>query len=91
MSSTTLRGDGTTTRQIIEAPENAIYIWVNADTSYPKQIARRHGRLDLEFRSPTWLERNSAGIFADVVVDHAVRLSVEAIDKLDHIKIRRNR
>ena len=70
-----IRKMGKTTRQIENAPPNAIYIWVNADVNLPKRIAKRLGRNDIRFVSPSWIEHGIRGLGKPVVVDHATRLT----------------
>lgn len=75
------RGSGRTSRQIMEAPRSSIYIWPNADLSYPMNIARVMGRHDLVFHWVGYLERDTymlRGVNNWVVVDHSVALSETA-------------
>ena len=46
------RGDGTTTRQIQEAPKGAVYLWPHVRSLfYVQLLAQRLGRDDLECKS----------------------------------------
>ena len=71
---------GETTQQIKAAPLNAVFVWVNSDIRYPKALAAKLGRDDLEIRPISWLKPNSVRgrRFSGVVVDHAVQFSSEA-------------
>ena len=70
------RRTGTTTQQIKAAPKGAIFIWINPDIEYPRLLANKLGRHDLQFRPPSWLVRGWQGIgLTGVVIDHAVRLT----------------
>jgi len=74
------RQTGRTTRQIIDAPKNAIYVWpFRSSIIYAKRIAREYGREDLEI-IPECLFRpykiqSRRGV--SVVIDHATELSRE--------------
>jgi len=72
-----MRGDGKTTRQMLAAPEGAYYIWVNANTSYPKSLARKLHREDLHIIGPEHLFQKFAGTTKQFVVDHAAILREE--------------
>ncbi len=66
------RQAGVTTRQIEAAPHGAVFIWVTGDVNYPRAIAVRLGRDDLEFVAPSFLECGRAlGSTKKVCVDHA--------------------
>ena len=69
---------GTTTAQIKQAQQGAVFIWVNADIRYPKQLARQLGRDDLQIVSPSWLDsyRWQGKTFPWIEVDHAAKLTV---------------
>jgi len=55
------------------APKNALFIWCNKHTEYPKQLARKLGREDLRIFSPGFLaEGRWRGMtFTGIVTDHA--------------------
>lgn len=66
------RGEGTTTSQIISAPPRSVFVWVNGSLTYPKQLARKLGRLDLQIVGPRWLEYGWVGVrIPGLVIDHA--------------------
>ena len=67
------RREGTTTRQMLDAPKDAYYVWVHADVWYPKMIAEKIGRADLRIVPPSAL-RSLRGRRVHVVVDHAAEL-----------------
>ncbi len=70
------RRSGETTKQMEEAPKDAVFIWVNEHLSYPRDLARKLGRDDLFIKSPSWLEKNYYGLsLTGVVLDHAVYLN----------------
>jgi hypothetical protein len=67
---------GTTTRQMTEAPIGAVYVWCNEKRGYPRDLARSLGRDDLRIISPFDVEHGYfRGRSVDVVVDHATRLT----------------
>lgn len=77
---------GKTTKQMMEAPEYAVFVWCNTHLSYALRLARRIGRSDLEVVSPSWIDgpcwrgRKLSG----VVVDHATRLTGRQFDALEY-------
>jgi hypothetical protein len=72
-----MRQTGITTKQIQEAPQKAVYIWVNSRLRYPKELAYFLGRTDIEFVAPHWIHSQSwrGRKLSGIVVDHAARLS----------------
>lgn len=67
------RGIGITKGQIEGAPPNAVYVWCNGVLSYPRDLAKRVGRNDIEFVAPHWLRlRAWAGSGRPIVLDHAL-------------------
>jgi hypothetical protein len=87
---TDYRGTGRTTEQMKSAPVGAVFIWCNSNLAYPKGLAEKLGRQDLQIESPSWLSfRNIAGReFVGVVVDHASHLDAEALYALDQLRTR---
>jgi hypothetical protein len=80
-----MRGSGTTTRQIKDAPHGAYYVWVNYATSYPKKLAEKLGRTDLVFIGPDNIFEKLVGTEKQVVVDHATALkSPDRLALLNH-------
>ena len=70
------RGTGRTTRQIKDAPPGAIYVWCNNRTEYPKMLALKLGRGDIEVVPPVWLVQGWVGrTLTGIVIDHAARLN----------------
>lgn len=68
------RQTGITTRQIKNAPKDAVFIWRSFQSlSYPQEIAKREGRDDLRIVSLSWLEpRHWRGRrFPEIILDHA--------------------
>lgn len=72
-----VRRKGATTKQMTEAPQYAVFVWMHGDLEYPRDLARHLQRDDLEIVSPMWLDnRRWMGLrLRGVVVDHAVLLS----------------
>lgn len=85
------RGIGRTTKQIKNAPQNSTFIWCNSDISYPKEIARKLGRDDIEIRTPGYIGlQKHRGCRRPIVIDHAVndvssafRQGIEYADAMD--------
>lgn len=67
------RQTGRTTNQMVEAPPDSVFVWVNAHTGYPRDLAARLGRKDLRVVGPDWLNAGREGMTyrGSVVVDHA--------------------
>lgn len=71
-----MRGEGTTTKQMLEAPHGAVFIWCNHHLDHPKFLAKKHNRTDLEIVSPGWLDYGWIGReLTGIVVDHATYLN----------------
>lgn len=71
------RGTGRTTRRMQAAPQRAVFVWRNSLLDYPRHLACKIARDDLEIVGPHWLGgryymgRDLTG----VVLDHDVHLS----------------
>ncbi len=77
------RGNGETTRQMLNAPHGAVFVWCNGRTAYPEQLARILGRVDLQVVPLSWLtcyDYWRGRRFPGVVIDHAAELSSEGAD-----------
>ena len=68
---------GNTTRQMQEAPQKSVFVWVNGHLDYPRQLAKSLGRDDLKIVSPDWLSdhRWFGLVFSGIVLDHAAALN----------------
>jgi hypothetical protein len=66
------RGTGRTTKLILSAPKNSLFIWCNGHLSYPKSLAKNLERDDLEIVSPGFLmsDKWRGRIFSGIVIDH---------------------
>ena len=73
------RRTGTTTRQMQTTPKNAVFIWCHAQIHYPRLLAQKIGRDDLQIKSPAWLENRlfRGSELTGIVVDHATMLNNE--------------
>jgi len=72
------RGTGRTKRQMVGAPQNAVFVWCNGALSYPKDLARSIGRGDLRIAPPSYLNEpgnHASRLTTALVVDHAAQLS----------------
>jgi hypothetical protein len=81
---------GTTTQQLSDASISAIYVWCNSDLDYPKHLAKKLQRTDLFIVNPSWLTeyRWRGQTFNDVIVDHALDLTLEQSEALMEIRFR---
>lgn len=69
-------GRGRTHSQMQEAPQKAVFVWVNGLLDYPKLLAHKIGREDLEIVAPYWLEEHWRGReLTGLVIDHACQLT----------------
>lgn len=86
----TQRGTGLTTSQMKDAPQGAVYIWVNRDFRYPMSLAKAIGRYDLKIESPSWIsgQRWRGLQLSGLVVDHAVRLTDDELENWQFAKER---
>lgn len=75
---------GRTTRQIIGAPVNAIYVCPTSSVSYYVNLAWNLDRADLNFVGPTWIRQERLRGQLNIVIDHAVYLEESVIDMLDY-------
>lgn len=78
------RQSGKTTKQMTDAPENAVFIWCNGHMAYPELLARAIGRDDLAIWPLHRLSaRNLRGRkFSALVLDHAAYISEEASEAI---------
>lgn len=78
------RQTGRTTRQMETAPIGSLFIWVNARLDYPKLLAARLGRTDLQIISPGKLEQGAIALrgqrFSSILIDHAALLTDDQWD-----------
>lgn len=69
------RGTGLTSRQMLTAPNRAVFVWVTfSSLCYARALARSLGRCDLEIVPPSWLDRQQDPS-RPIVVDHAAGLT----------------
>jgi len=71
------RCTGRTTKQMLAAPRNAVYVQNAGPHTYHKLLAAHLHRDDLRIISPDQIENTLHGKVVDVVVDHAARLTDE--------------
>lgn len=64
-----------TTKQMIAAPKDSVFVWLNCDLAYPRDLAKSLGREDLVIVPPQWLSDGWRGReLSGLVVDHSLRL-----------------
>ena len=83
------RGDGETSRQMLAAPQGAVFVWNNNHIAYAKALARRLGREDLVVVRLEWLTGNAwrGTTLTGLVIDHAAGLTVEQADRASCIRV----
>jgi hypothetical protein len=72
------RGTGRTTRQMLAAPQDAVFISCRAArVRYDRDLAAKHGRQDLLVLAPNWLTgwRWQGLRLTGIVVDHDAELN----------------
>ena len=73
----TNRGSGRTTGQMLEAPMGAVFVWCGSNLDYPRLLAERIGRTDLQLERLSWLldySRLAGRRIPAVIVDHAAEI-----------------
>ena len=75
-----VRGSGMTRHQIENAPQGALFVWINSQLDYPKTMAIAVGREDVRIVSLTVLSHLNVHMFQGctfpaVILDHAIRLT----------------
>lgn len=77
-----LRQSGRTTKQMIEAPRGAFFVWPGENLGYPRALAAEVDRDDLQIVGPSWLRhRVAAAVDCGLVVDHAAWSFLNAREK----------
>lgn len=77
-----MRNLGKTTKQLIDAPKNSIYVWVNGKVDYPKRLAAYLGRDDIKIVPQSFIgDQKLRGINNPIVLDHAVHLTHEQFNE----------
>lgn len=66
----------------MEAPRHAVYVWVNFLLNYPRSLAHRVGRDDLEIIAPEHMLRSGfmGRELTGIVLDHATVLDSRQLD-----------
>ena len=84
------RQTGRTKQQMLNAPQGAVFVWVNHHIDYPRALAYNIDRRDLKIVAPSWLDqRNTRGHeFSGIVVDHAADLSEDQLYALQCARIK---
>lgn len=80
---------GKTTRQMLDAPKNALYIWCNDILNYPRYLALYLGRDDLEIVGLSVLREGGGNKlkgreFTGVILDHAAKTSLDEWECYQH-------
>lgn len=69
------RRTGRTTAAMLAAPRGAIYVWCNGHLGYPRDLAKKLGRDDLQIVGPDYvIQYRFAGLKVPVATDHALRI-----------------
>lgn len=74
---------GTTTRQMLDAPQDSIYVWPDHHLAYPATLALLLDRTDLRIVSPGWLTPEhilGEHPLPTIIRDHAAQLTGQQWD-----------
>lgn len=75
--------EGKTTKQMLQAPRGAVYVWCNNYIGYPTRLSKALSRSDLSIISPRSLNSQIiCGHYPVIVIDHAAEISDEQRDLL---------
>ena len=75
------RGAGKTTEQMKAAPVGAVFVWCNDRIEYARRLAHFLSRPDLKIKPRSWVRGGGwQGLRAAVVVDHAARAFMSALE-----------
>lgn len=67
------RQTGRTTQLLKYTPKGGIFVWCNNYIEYPKELARRLERLDIQVKPASWLGiKRVQGLNIPVVIDHTL-------------------
>lgn len=92
MSDMTNRGSGQTTKQMVAAPKDAIFVWpVSRSLSYAKELARYLSRKDLVIISQEHMEERLQASTRPIIIDHGCRLTARQADMVDYINAKKAR
>lgn len=83
------RGDGETTRQMLAAPNGAVFVWCNKFTSYAKSLVHHLMRDDLVVVPVGWLTGDGwrGQTLPGLVIDHAAQLTESQADSACCIRV----
>lgn len=85
-----LRGSGTSSRQMLDAPIGSVYIVKNIGTrAYFLDLANHLGRIDLDIQPASVLDGHtlSGRELSGIVIDHAVDLTYAQLKKRNWLEI----
>lgn len=88
-----MRGTGRTTKQIITAPKNAIYLCKNLiETKMYKEIAIENNRQDLTFiHTGSFHQKKLMGLRKYLIIDHAIKVGYDINhETFDYINFHNN-
>lgn len=96
IESTYARDRDTSTRQntltataMMKAPLGASYVWCNNELWYPIELCKKLRRPDIRIHWPRWLDTNAPhSVRGQIIVDHALRLTPEQRELINHINER---
>lgn len=82
-----LRQTGVTAKQMQDAPNGAIYVWVNGQLDYPRRLAENLNRTDLVIVSPGSVRLETVvGRRVALIVDHACRWTRGIAEAADYLR-----
>lgn len=80
------RQTGRTTRQMLAAPKNSFYVWANESLSYPRSLAMKLDRNDLQIKPLSWLRLDNVRgrRILTVTIDHAAPWNDETVAVMEY-------
>ncbi len=83
------RGTGRTTKQIKNLPLKAVFIWCNDHLHYPKSLAKKLGREDVEILGVSVLDKPGlkGREVSGMVLDHATELSEKRWEAYNMLRV----
>lgn len=86
---TSTRQNSLTATAMMQAPHGATYVWCNQKTWYAMELRRFLKRADLHIEGQRWLDTNAPhSMRGQIIVDHALRLTPEQRELINHINER---
>jgi hypothetical protein len=82
-----------TSKQLIDAPLNAVFIWPTNNIRYPVELAKHLGREDIQIERKSWLGGYTfyGLMLTGIILDHSIRLIDLSLRERDGLNVARYR